>query len=76
MVKWQVIEEEGPYGMRLYWAAKNSTLTMTGTCIQDARGLTPLSKQLLKQRGAVGEPEQEASKLIPLASVVSKLKEP
>ncbi|KAF9343649.1 hypothetical protein BGX34_006527, partial [Mortierella sp. NVP85] len=30
---------------------------MTGASIQEARGLTALNEQLLKQRGAVGEPE-------------------
>ncbi|KAF9344573.1 hypothetical protein BGX34_005518, partial [Mortierella sp. NVP85] len=46
----------------------------------DAHGLSQLNKQLLMQRGAVGEPAhrlREASKKVAtMASVVSKLKSP
>jgi WD40 repeat protein len=77
VLKWQVIEEEEePCHVRLHWAAKNNTLTMTGVSIQDVHGLSPFNIRLLKQRGAVGEPGQEASKLIHMTPMLSKLDEP
>jgi WD40 repeat protein len=57
VLKWQVIEEDGQCHVRLCWGATNGSLTVTGASIQDVHGLTPLNKQLLKQRGAEGEPE-------------------
>jgi hypothetical protein len=39
------------------WNAANGKFTVSGTSIQDVRGLTEFDKQLLKQRGAIGEPE-------------------
>jgi len=80
VLKWQVVEDEELCSVRLQWSATNGTLTMTGASIQDVQGLTQINKQLLKQRGAVGEPEdifREASKkVMTMASVVSKLKQP
>jgi hypothetical protein len=53
---------------------------VTGTSIQDVRGLSSLHKQLLTQRGAIGEPENpfrvSSKKVITMTSVVSQLKEP
>jgi hypothetical protein len=78
VLKWQVIQEEDKFSVRLEWSATNGTLTMTGASIQDVRGLTPINKQLLKQRGAIGEPEhafrEAGKKVMTMASVVSKLK--
>jgi len=80
ILKWQVIEEDGQCHVKLCWGATNGSLTVTGASIQDVHGLTSLNKQLLKQRGVVGEPEnlfREASKkLITMASVVSKMRGP
>jgi len=45
--------------------------------MQDVRGLTRINKQLLKQRGAFGEPvNQTSKKVITLVSVILKLKRP
>jgi hypothetical protein len=53
---------------------------VTGASIQDVRGLGSHNKQLLRQRGAVGEPEnqfREASKkVIAMVSVVSQMRQP
>jgi WD40 repeat protein len=80
VLKWQVIEENDRCYVRLQWSASNGALTVTGASIRGARGLSQPNKKLLKQRGVVGEPEhlfQETSKkIITMASVVSKLKEP
>jgi len=80
VLKWQVADEDGQCRVRLQWSATNGALTMTGASIQDVRGLTQTNKQLLKQRGAIGEPKpvfHEASKkVMTMASVVSKLKQP
>ncbi|KAF9357949.1 hypothetical protein BGX34_009133 [Mortierella sp. NVP85] len=83
ILKWQVfeeVEEEDQCRVQLCWSATNGTLAMMGATIQDARGLSQLNTSLLKQRGAVGEPEhvlREASnKLITMASVVSKIRRP
>jgi len=79
VLKWQVEKEEDLCNVQLQWTATNGTLIMTGASIQDVQGLTQINKQLLKQRGAVGEPEdvfREASKkVMAMASVVSKLKQ-
>ena len=76
--KWQVIDEEGKCHVKLCWSATNGSLAVTGALIQDVRGLTSLDKQLLKQRRAVGEPEnpfREASKkFIAMTSVVSQMR--
>jgi WD40 repeat protein len=79
VLKWQVVEEEGLCRVRLQWSATNGTLIMTGASIEDVRGLTQTNKQLLKQRGAVGEPEhlfrEVSKKVMTMASVVFKLKQ-
>jgi hypothetical protein len=80
VLKWQVIEEEGQCHVKLCWTATNGSLTVTGASIQGVRGLTLLSKQLLKQRGAEGEAEnlfrEVGKKVITMAAVVSQLKQP
>jgi len=79
VVKWQVIEGEEQYQVKLCWSATNGTLTMAGASIQDVCGLTSANKQLLEQRGARGEPKntfrEAGKKLMTMASVVSQLRE-
>jgi WD40 repeat protein len=75
VLKWQVTEVEGQCHVNLCWAATSGSLTAGRALIQDVRGLTPLDKQLLKQRGAYDVPEnlfREVSKtFIAMAFVVS-----
>ena len=59
VLKWQVTDEEGQCHVTLCWGATDGPLTATGALIQDVHGLTSLKKQLLKQRGAEGEPEHQ-----------------
>ncbi|KAK3818644.1 MAG: WD40-repeat-containing domain protein [Benniella sp.] len=59
VLKWHVTEKEGQYHATLCWSVTKGSLTVTGASIKDARGLTLLSKQLLNQRGVVGEPENQ-----------------
>jgi len=77
VLKWQVLDED-QCRVQLQWSASNGGLAVAGATIQGARGLTALNKQLLKQRGAIGEPEQlsreTSKKLISTALVVSKFK--
>ncbi|KAG0197033.1 hypothetical protein BGX31_005025, partial [Mortierella sp. GBA43] len=58
----------------------NGALNLTGACIQDVHGLGQLNKELMKQRGADGEPighlQEAAKKVLGIASVLSKLKLP
>ena len=78
VLKWEVVREEKSHRVRLLWSATNGSLTVIGASIQDVHGLTPLNKQLLKQRGANGEPEGSlrgsSKKLIAMSSVISRLK--
>ena len=78
ILKWEITNEEDQCCVRLLWGATKGALTMTGASIQNVRGLSSLNKQLLKQRGAIGEPEnllhEKSKKLITIASVVSNLK--
>jgi len=70
--KWQVIEDKDQCRVQLQWRASNGALAVTGASIQGVRGLTRINKQLLKQRGAVGDHEH----LLREASIKStKLKE-
>jgi len=56
----------------------NGMLTVTDASIEDVQGLSGLNKELLRQRGAIGEPENllhgASKKIAVMASVVSKLK--
>jgi hypothetical protein len=80
VLKWQVIEKEEQFHVTPCWTATNGSLTVTGASIQDVRGLASLSKQLLKQRGAEGEPEnlfrEAGKKVITMTSVVSQMRQP
>ena len=61
-----------------HFSRLSSELTVTDTIIQDAKGLSDINRQLLRQRGAVGYPaprlHEASKKLMSMASVVSKLK--
>jgi len=78
VLKWQVHEEGDQYRVQLQWTASNGTLTMAGASIEGARRLTILNKKLLKQRGAIGEPEflfrAIGKKVITMASAASRFK--
>jgi len=58
----------------------NGELVLTDTLIQDVHGQSRFNKQLLKQRGAKGEPfdrlRETSKKAMQMASVVSTLKQP
>jgi WD40 repeat protein len=79
VLKWQVVEKAGECSVQLEWSVTNGTLTMAGASLRDVHGLTQINRQLLRQRGAVGEPEhalREASKkAMTMAPVVSELKQ-
>ncbi|KAK3810111.1 MAG: WD40-repeat-containing domain protein [Benniella sp.] len=78
MLKWEIIEDEDRCRVRLCWSVTNGTLAVTGACVRGVSGLTGLNKQLLKQRGAIGEPQhllrEAGKKVLSMASLVSKLK--
>ena len=62
ITKWQVIEEEeGQHVVSPCWVATNGSLSVTGASIQDVRGLSPSNLELLRQQGAVKEPEDSSS---------------
>ncbi|KAF9347017.1 hypothetical protein BGX34_003465, partial [Mortierella sp. NVP85] len=77
---WELMDDGDLYNVRLRWSSMNNGLAVTDADIQDVQGLSQLNKQLLKQRGAIGEPAhrfRDASKrLTSMASMVSKLKLP
>ncbi|KAG0217474.1 hypothetical protein BGX31_000239 [Mortierella sp. GBA43] len=83
--KWKVTEEDGKdeeeqdrYSLQLCWTATSGALMMTGASVRGVHGLTPLDRQLLRQRGATGEPEnlfREAGKrVMSMKSAVSQLR--
>ena len=80
VLKWEVVDEGESCRVRLLWSPTNGVLTTTGASIQDVHGLSPLNKQLLKQRGAIGEPvnilKEAGKKVASMASMISKLKQP
>ena len=77
---WQVRTDEGSCQVYLHWMPTKGELDVEEATIQDVQGLSELGKQLLTQRGAVGEPAhrlREATKKVnTMASVVSTLKTP
>jgi hypothetical protein len=60
------------------WMTTKGELNVQDASIQEVQGLSQPNRELLKQRGAIGEPAnrlREASKKVTtMASVVSKLK--
>jgi WD40 repeat protein len=75
---WEVIENEGTCRVRPRWGSVKRELMVKGTSIQGVRGLSQINEELLKQRGAVGEPfvrlREATKKVIGMASVTSTLK--
>ncbi|KAK3828965.1 MAG: WD40-repeat-containing domain protein [Benniella sp.] len=76
--RWKVEMNEDHCPVALHWMIMTDALNMNGVSIQDAQGLSQLNKQLLVQRGVVGEPvnrlREVGKKVATMASVVSKLK--
>ena len=77
---WKVVEDSGLCYIRVHWRPVNGELNVTEASVQGVRGLSQLNKQLLQQRGAVGEPLNadhlhEASKVLSMVSVVSALEQ-
>ncbi|KAK3823347.1 MAG: hypothetical protein J3Q66DRAFT_437724 [Benniella sp.] len=56
VLKWKVVREGASCIVYFDWSVTNGTLAVTGACIEGVRGLTGVNKQLLRQRGAIGEP--------------------
>jgi len=56
VIIWQVVESDGECHLRWRWRSVNGELNLEDTSIQHVRGLSQVNKQVLKQRGAVGEP--------------------
>jgi WD40 repeat protein len=54
---WQLIEEGDHCYMRLHWSSIHGVLVLSRATIQNVQGLSRINIQLLKQRGAVGEPD-------------------
>jgi WD40 repeat protein len=75
---WDVTEEDGQYSVRMRWRSTNGFLDVEEACVQDVLGLSDHNKRLLKQRGAVGEPNlrlrEAGKKAMAMTSVVSTLK--
>ncbi|UUM21030.1 NACHT domain-containing protein [Mycoavidus sp. SF9855] len=53
--QWQVIVEGDEVQVRLRWMSPHAELTVKGTFIEGVKGLSEVNRELLKQRGAVGE---------------------
>ncbi|CAO3574811.1 unnamed protein product [Mortierella alpina] len=58
---WQVVEEAGYPSMRLQWSTTHDRLTVSDVVMDDVRGLSRINLGLLRQRGAVGDPEPVAT---------------
>ncbi|KAK3810142.1 MAG: WD40-repeat-containing domain protein [Benniella sp.] len=78
VLKWEAAKVGEEYRTNLCWGATNGMLTVTDASIEDVRGLSQPNRQLLKQRGAIGEPErllhEAGKKVATMASVVSTLR--
>ncbi|KAI1295073.1 hypothetical protein EDD11_008032 [Mortierella claussenii] len=53
---WQIVEDDDDYQVHLRWSSTQGGLALLGTSIQYVQGLSAINKQLLNQRGSVGEP--------------------
>ncbi|KAG0225833.1 hypothetical protein BGX31_007488 [Mortierella sp. GBA43] len=73
---WDVIKEKDKeqYSIRLRWRSTDGSICVMGASIQGAFGLSQLNKQLLQQRGVMGEPvprlREIGNKVIMMNSVV------
>lgn len=76
---WKVLEGDS-LCLQLCWSSWNDSLVLTGASIERAYGLSNIKTQLMKQRGAVGDPSNEryeaSKKLVTMASVVSRFMQP
>ena len=75
---WQVVQEdEDTCHVQMRWRTVNGELNLNKTLIHDVHGSSRLNKQLLRQRGAVGEPSSRlrdaSEKVMSMVSVVSAL---
>ncbi|KAG0221348.1 hypothetical protein BGX31_009979, partial [Mortierella sp. GBA43] len=78
VLKWEVSEDDDHLRVRLCWPATCGSLVTQGMLVEDVRGLSIMNTKLLKQRGAIGEPEniiRSIDKITRMASVVSKLRQ-
>ncbi|KAF9437917.1 hypothetical protein BGZ76_010547 [Entomortierella beljakovae] len=50
---WKLIVEDDRYRVQLCWSSSHDQLAIRDATLQDAEGLSPVYKQLLKQRGAI-----------------------
>jgi hypothetical protein len=77
---WHVMVDRDRCEISLKWKTMSGELDLKDATIQDVQGLSQLSRKLLTQRGAVGEPAhrlREAGKMVAtMASVISGLKTP
>ncbi|KAG0305559.1 hypothetical protein BGZ99_002044, partial [Dissophora globulifera] len=79
---WKLIDEEDQFQVHLLWSSAHSSLSVSGALIQDTQGLSKINIQLLKQRGAAGDPtlplslREAGQRLASMAFVASKLKVP
>jgi len=78
----EVIDDGSTSRIRVRWGWRPilGQINVENTLIQDVHGLSQLNLQLLKQRGAVGEPfvrlREASKKVMNMTSVVSTLKQP
>jgi len=70
------VKEDGQSRVRMRWRSTTGQLTAEDACIQDVDGLSHANRRLLKQRGAVGEPNnrlrEAGRKLAIMGNVASK----
>jgi len=52
---WDVVGEGNQCCVRMRWRSANGQLTVEDACVQNVQGLSDLNKQLLDQRGAMGD---------------------
>jgi len=75
---WQVLLDGGRCDISLRWMTSKGVLDVKDATIKDVQGLSQLNKELLKLRGAMGEPanrlREVGKKVTTMASVVSQLK--
>ncbi|KAG0216201.1 hypothetical protein BGX31_000656, partial [Mortierella sp. GBA43] len=56
--RWRVVMDGGQCRVQLCWRLTRGVLSLEGTNIQDAQGLSQVDRRLLEQRGAVGKPAE------------------
>ncbi|UAW64649.2 pentapeptide repeat-containing protein [Mycoavidus sp. HKI] len=77
--RWEIKKEAEKDKVILCWSSTHHVLTVTDTSIEGAHGLSGIKKQLLKQRGAMGEPalrfHQTTRQLSGVLSAAAKFKQ-